>query len=254
MKNILKKVIDLIGELRIDKVIPDDGDTRIAIKPTNLLPWEAVCQLTIYYKGGLANGTGWLLNSTTLVTAGHCIFSEEFGHVEGEVDYRWADYVEIYLPEKNALTPSFASETVHRDQDGFRVSDKWKSDQNSNFDYGVLRLKTQLLNSANWLEPVVKSDLKEDIYISGYPEDKEPGKQYHATGKVKTVTPNQIQHFVDTNTGDSGAPVLIKVGEKYQVVGIHSGPAPNPSDNYNVAVLINDEVLKWLNQWKQETA
>ena len=51
-------------------------------------------------------------------------------------------------------------------------------------------------------------------------------------------------------TGDSGAPIWVKLNEKYYIIGIHHGGNENNQDflslQYNVASAFSDKSIDWI--------
>lgn len=56
-----------------------DRDDRVRILDTELYPWRMICALHMRGPNGAgAIGTGWFIGPKTVVTAGHCVFSNYF--------------------------------------------------------------------------------------------------------------------------------------------------------------------------------
>src|SRR5271157_3349706 len=56
-----------------------DRDDRVRILDTELAPWRMICALRMQGGSGAgAIGTGWFIGPRTVITAGHCVFSNYF--------------------------------------------------------------------------------------------------------------------------------------------------------------------------------
>src|SRR5918912_3129628 len=54
-------------------------DDRVRILDTELAPWRMICALRMRGPTGAgAIGTGWFIGPRTVLTAGHCVFSNHF--------------------------------------------------------------------------------------------------------------------------------------------------------------------------------
>jgi V8-like Glu-specific endopeptidase len=61
-------------------------------------------------------------------------------------------------------------------------------------------------------------------------------------GDIKEIKPLQIYYDIDTEQGQSGAPLFVDLGnENYFAIGIHAG---NDSQSYNSACKITAEMIK----------
>jgi glutamyl endopeptidase len=207
-------------------------DERQRVPDTDLNPWRKICALRIRGPGGTgAIGTGWFIGPRTVVTAGHCVFSQTFFG-------GWADAVEV-IPGLNrlqnrSLVRPFGSTVARR----MSVLDRWakSDDREPDFDIGCIHLDEPLGDETGWFG---FASLPPDelvafmVNISGYPSDLGGGDEQHfAKNRILHVSERRIFYDVDTHGGQSGAPVWIheEEGSPPLVVAVHAygiGATPN---------------------------
>lgn len=207
-------------------------DERQRVVDTDAFPWRMICALQMRGPGGTGGiGTGWLIGPRTVVTAGHCVFSQTyFGG--------WAESVDV-IPGLNhrqnghVLEP-FGKTVARR----FSALKPWveSDDKAADHDIGCIHLDEPIGDRTGWfgfaaLEPAeLESRL---VNISGYPGDLGGGyEQHHARNRVNHVGERRLFYDVDTAGGQSGAPVWIHRTEDSDplAVAIHAyGIGATPS-------------------------
>jgi len=186
-------------------------------------PWAAICRLEMKFGNATYHGTGWFIGPRTIMTAAHNLFVRRDSHCY----FRKADSVEIHAgatgPGNNPL-PVVTSTLFDYDK---RYADQALSDtQASRYDYGVIFLPTKNLGAfVGDFFKFAAVDPAADIgkiQIAGYPYDK--GYQLlYADGLQTGKDPQTIIHDVDTERGQSGAPIYhYHPTTGYTVFGIHT--------------------------------
>jgi V8-like Glu-specific endopeptidase len=105
--------------------------------------------------------------------------------------------------------------------------------------------------------------IQSDVYLTGYPFDKADANQNRKPFVVDTLADKHIVkdslQFSDDHTmvgyplytcsGDSGAPLWVRIGNSYYIIGIHYGYAPGwvQDTDYNLSTLINKPEMDWIN-------
>jgi V8-like Glu-specific endopeptidase len=136
----------------------------------------------------------------------------------------------------------------HSASSTFRSVEGWTSDQNSNFDYGAIILKSEdLYNRINATMGFMPSANEAIVEIAGYPDDKIARMPYTASGPIHSRSKFRFFYDVDTEGGNSGSPVFIKDAAGIYAVGIHTD-GDNP-DNYGIR--FRQEMMDRLNEWMQ---
>lgn len=225
-------------------------DQRQRIFETDLDPWRMICSLNMFAGLSGAIGTGWLVGPRTLLTAGHCVFSNTFFG-------GWADRIEIRAGRNGDEEP-FAVVQSRR----FSSVDRWVHSEDPDFDIGAIHLEEPLGDEVGWFAVgALPTDQLESflVNISGYPGDRGNGReQYFHANRILRVTERRLFYDVDTFGGQSGAPVWIyeDEGAPPLAVGIHAyGTGGTPTSfgiTANSAPRIIPEVLEQIKQWIAE--
>jgi len=226
-------------------------DERVRILDTDLAPWRMICALRMRGpSGGSAMGTGWFIGPRTVLTAGHCVFSNHFFG-------GWASSIEV-IPGLNgggSDARPFGSVSSTR----FSSVDRWTTSEDPDFDVGCIHLDEPKGAEVGWFAvgALPPEELESFLVnVSGYPADRGAGtEQYHNRNRVLGVSDRRLFYEVDTFGGQSGAPVWIHEQEDAPplAVGIHAyGIGGTPSSmgiTANSAPRILPEVLEKLTEW-----
>ena len=231
-------------------------DERVRILDTDLAPWRMICALRMRsLRGAGAIGTGWFIGPKTVLTAGHCVFSNYFfGGWAGTIEVTPGLNGQGDLPD---MRP-YGSVTSER----FSSIDRWTEDEDPDFDVGCIHLDEPLGNKVGWFAvAALPAERLEGflVNIAGYPADRGGGaEQYHSRDRVLRVSERRIFYEVDTHGGQSGAPVWIYENEESPplAVGVHAygvGGTPTALNiTANSAPRIIPEVLDTLTGWVEQ--
>jgi glutamyl endopeptidase len=228
-------------------------DERARILDTDLSPWRMICALRMHGPGGAgAIGTGWFVGPRTLLTAGHCVFSNQFFG-------GWASDIQV-IPGLNGIGDGprnrpFGSLTGTR----FSSVDRWTEEEDADFDIGCIHLDQPLGDKVGWftLAAFPTEQLESFLVnVSGYPTDRGRGfEQYHHRNRIVRVTDRRLFYEVDTYGGQSGAPVWVHetAAGPPIAVGVHAyGTGGTPGSlgiTANSAPRIIPEVLDKVREW-----
>ncbi len=107
----------------------------------------------------------------------------------------------------------------------FLTSTQWANEQDSDFDYGLIRLNEPLGDVCGFFGYGSNmGSIGTYVTISGYPEDKNPSLseqwQWQMSGLLALTSAHKLYYFIDTAPGQSGAPIF-KLDNT--VIGIHTG-------------------------------
>jgi glutamyl endopeptidase len=236
-----------LSQRRGFETVLGDVDERTRVTVPKETPWRMICSLEIEAPLGNFVGTGWFVGPATLVTAGHCVFdSAQMGG--------WAKRITI-TPGRDDENKPFGSIVSEK----FSTVDKWKNEQNPDFDMAAIHLDKATGEQLGWFAVGALTDDELTGYmvnISGYPA--EPGggvQQWWSKNRIRQVRPRRIFYDVDTSGGQSGAPVYVYENENSPpiVVGIHAyGIGGTPGDiplRVNSAPRIIPEVVAQIQKW-----
>jgi glutamyl endopeptidase len=194
---------------------PDD---RVKITATTTYPWRVMTKLYVTYGNGKTYVcSGALIAAKYVLTAGNCIYSKSDGG--------WAKTVEV-IPGLNGTYKPYGSAyaTYLRSYTG------WTSNEDSNYDIGLVTLDRTIGNTTGWLGYGYYSSINGVTgNLAGYPVDKDYGLGlYYHYGSITSSTSYRIYYQIDTYYGQSGSPVykIDNDGNRY-VFGVHSSTAYN---------------------------
>jgi V8-like Glu-specific endopeptidase len=154
----------------------------------------------------------------------------------------YAKSVEVIPGYANGLAPFGKTRSVK-----VWTTNGYYKNANPNFDFGMLRTADALGWTTGWLglKPADNADLGL-VVLCGYPDDRgRTQAMYYAGGRTQWERGQnwwepvyRLQYEFWTDNGMSGGPLI---NNSFYVVGVHTGG----NSNYNYAVGISPEFLKW---------
>lgn len=207
------------------------------------MPSQIICNLELKWgNGGTTFGTGWFIDSKTIVTAGHNILGEEGEGVTSITIllHRFKDEPSLVkIPFSQVKRPFLPTE--------FEQNPESYSD----FDYAVICLNEPVDIGETYFLIKNLDDAALDnreVVVSGYQGGT---TQFFAKGKItlnSSSYPNLLLYQIDTDDGQSGGPVWFNEGNEFVAIGIHTGTTRD--EDYNVAIRINQQVENNINTWR----
>ncbi len=234
-----------VGE---ETVIGPDERTRIT--NTRGHPWRMIAALRLRPRPPSTEsyiGTGWFIGRRTLLTAGHCVYSDsDFGG--------WIGSVEV-SPGRSAGEFPYGTARATR----FSTLDRWKSTSDPDYDVGCIHLEEPIGDQVGWFKLASLSDAELTnrlLNVSGYPGDRGGGtEQYHHANRVLYPAARRIYYDIDTYGGQSGSPVWRQddpAGEPV-AVGIHAygvgGTPSNLNITANSAPRLTSDLVRTIRGW-----
>ena len=238
-KTILKGEETVIGE-----------DERVAITDTDKYPWRMIAALRLIPRPPFSSsfiGTGWFIGPKTLLTAGHCVYSQtDFGG--------WIGTIEVSPGRRGSKFP-FGTVTATR----FSALTVWQTTSNPDYDIGCIHLDEPLGNTVGFFKLASLEDAQLDhafLNISGYPGDRDNGKlQYFHANRVLKTSARRVYYDIDTYGGQSGSPVWMQEaqGSEPIAIGVHAygtgGTAPSLGITANSGPRLIPEVVATIQEW-----
>ncbi|MGX7149040.1 DUF5776 domain-containing protein [Enterococcus ureasiticus] len=203
------------------------SDNRKIVADTTVNPYRKVIFLSMKFPNGKRYiGSGNMISSDTVLTAGHCIYSKNDGG--------WATSVEVY-PGYNG---SYAPYGVAYSKKLMSVKG-WIDNSSSAYDIGAIKLDRSIGNSVGWFG--LTTGMTSPITLSGYHGDlnKRMGTE---TGNILKHTDNNVYYTLDSTGGSSGSGVY---NNKDQILAVHAYAG---ADN-NFGTKINNANFRLIQQW-----
>lgn len=208
-------------------------DTRSRIFTTTY-PMRAVVLITVQTSQVEGKCTGWLINSNTVITAGHCVHQGQNGSwypVEGYTIY----------PAYDGANAPYGKCTAKR----LYSTIGWTTNSNREYDYAALKLNCAIGKITGWFGFGTYETIKGfPTIISGYPGEKIG--LWGAADIVSQETSTRAYYKTDTSSGMSGSPVWYDANSGPLAIAIHT----SQSGSLNGGTRINKNVFTNLKNWK----
>jgi glutamyl endopeptidase len=222
------------------EVIIGGFDDRAQITNTTDYPWRVHASLLITAAdNNLYMGTGWFIGPHALVTAGHCVFI----HDPGTPHHGWVRSIKV-MPGRNGNTLPFGSVT----STDFRTVSEWMQSGDENYDYGAIRIPTELGNTVGWFGFGVYADndlLASTANISGYPGDKPDGTQWYHARQVASVNSKKVYYATDTMPGQSGSAVYRIINGGHYGIAVHAYGGATANSGTRIIRPVYDNLVAW---------
>lgn len=215
------------------------SDTRVRVTPTDSFPASGRVRLVLEFSDGYTSaGSGTMIGSKYVLTAGHVVYSHDHGG--------WATKITAFPGQDGSLKPWTATATKLRSVTG------WTEDEDNDYDYGLITLSSNLGNLTGTYCLGSFSDATLDTtyaYIYGYPADKAWGTQWGSGGPIEDYDSTMLYYDTDTYGGMSGAGVYRWWEGNRCVFGVHGGDTYYWLIHYNRAARITNARFNLIESW-----
>jgi V8-like Glu-specific endopeptidase len=212
-------------------------DTRRPVPNTTVVPWRCVALLRMEYADKfVGRGTGWFIAPQTLVTAAHNVHDRIHGPAQRIV-----------------VTPGFHQGAAPFKQALVVAADLnpgWARAFTRELDFALIFIPQSLGVGFFGFSAASDQGLRNVLVnISGYPIDR-PFTQMYDAGRISDVDSNFLYHTIDTEGGQSGAPIFWSDRDSRIGLGIHTYGASGV-DPTNVARRITPDLFALFQQRKR---
>jgi glutamyl endopeptidase len=215
-------------------------DDRIQITNTSVYPWSVHASLLITAAdNSLWIGTGWFIGPHTLATVGHDVFV----YAPGTARHGWVRSIRV-MPGRNGSSLPFGSVT----STDFRSVTGWTGSGDENYDYGAIRIPTELGNNTGWFGFGVYADsnlLATTANLAGYPGDKPAGTLWYHARRVTSVNSRKVYYDIDTSGGQAGSAVYRIISGGRYGIAIHAGGGATANSGTRIVQPVFDNLLAW---------
>lgn len=216
------------------KIIGTDNQWQA---PKGEYPFTSIMFLAILYDSGrIATGTGFLVGSNVMATAGHNFKTTENGYLETATQMRIFPTMDDLSPDMIESLDDFKGEWCYPKSwfSGRGSSVPTSSYSNAN-DLAIVKIRKNYGDQYGYFGVTSSGPDYPGVNIAGYPSN--PLKSYHiyaAYDLVKDYTNTVINYYTDTEGGQSGSPVYNAYSDestssepKPIAIGIHIKGIPN---------------------------
>lgn len=216
------------------------NDEREKVKDVNQAPYNNLVKIKVKFKKGTYFSTGFLIDETNVLTAGHAVYDPDHGAVE-----------------KITLVIGGSNEEFELGPEAIFVSPEYVKDPNNHSeDAGLIHLNRPVTGDHKYFklaDPATLNTLigKEDkVELAGFTNDNGVDIKdlvpWTMDGTLLTANvkgqPNMLLHDIDTEAGQSGSPIFVEKNGQYEVVAIHINALAGAEANGGLK--INDSIHK----------
>lgn len=228
-----------------------DPDERVQVSEEE--PHRYACYISFKRGWSSARGSGFLIHPRLVLTAGH---NQAFYPASKYFPWLLSYVTQAELYFGSTDTESYIVSEHVRLRRGQRKVHKnvyWLKGSIDR-DYSLIVLPDSSVYEAVGgyfkIAPVGESELAgKALHITGSPGDKASGELWTSSAHNHEQNAQSLYYDIYTKGGNSGSVIWTKEGNAYRAVGIHSRKF---NDQYNGALLINQEVYDQIKAWAAE--
>jgi V8-like Glu-specific endopeptidase len=218
-----------------------------------------------YYRAetGYGSGTGFIIDSDTILTAAHCVYADD------DNDNIFSRYTDVYVFCKNTKNTPNPSDDVSDTYNAVSVHipAEWPSSTNPEYDLALVKVDTNGVDltqeygklnigliTDDKLNSLVENSNATNIMVPGYSSGYlDIGYGNLADLSTTNLYSNDLvlSPTADTDSGDSGGPILYDADGNFStknditVIGIYRGSKPIEDEVYNLGARITTRLLSF---------
>jgi len=218
-------------------------DERQRVSPTTGFPWRVIGKTFMRFPNDSSwVGSGALVDSFHVLTAGHVIYDPKEGG--------WAKEIE-FVPGMDGNYAPFSS--AWADVQKLYSLAGWVDSSDPDYDLGLITLDRNVGTIIGSLGLYVPKSL--DYYpgrtfnLAGYPDDLAGGLGLYWAANVATrATDNVLFHVIDSSGGQSGSPIwqYLSDTDLHQIVAVHTSGGTSENSGTRISAVRFDTIGSWL--------
>jgi glutamyl endopeptidase len=236
------------GRYRLEEPVAEDKavigrDDRVRVSVPSAWPWRVHGHMEMGFPNGKRYiGSGTMVNRHHVLTAGHCVYSKSDGG--------WATTIRFY-PGQNESNIPFGGFTAVR----LLSVTGWTSNQDSDWDMGMLVLGSEAGNQTGWFGVVTfgsdGSLRNARVNVTGYPGDKGGRQMWTMADVVTRLTAERFFYQIDTAGGQSGSGVwgVFSGHQGEKVAGIHTTGSSSENGATRISRSKFDRIVQWFQDY-----
>lgn len=216
------------------------------INPATGGQYRNTVYLDITTTNGSYRGTGFMIGPNTVATCGHCLYDTDYG------SNPWAQSIEVIPAMANDSYPYGSAYAK-----GLTVSGNWSQKGDAKYDWGIIRLRTNIGDNVGWLGLRWQSNSYNgtNVNVNGYPGQvggRDKYTMYRANGSVTSSYTKMLYSTNINNIGGmSGGPMYIYSSQYgYQAIAFTRGENPN----FNVYIRIDEGLFEKFSSFRDQRA
>ena len=229
------------------KIIGDDNQWRA---PKSDYPYTAVMFLAILYDSGrISTGTGFLVGSNVMITAGHNFKTIEYGYLETATQVRVFPTMNAQSPDMIYSLDAFEGEWCYPKSWALgRNSSVPTSSYSNENDWAIVKLKKNYGDQYGYFGVTSSGPDYPGVNVTGYPSN--PQKSYYiytSYDLVKDYTNSIINYYTDTEGGNSGSPVYNIYSNEPMPIAIGVHIKGEPGAGFNTGRKFDTTLISYVN-------
>lgn len=218
-------------------VIGADGRSRVTNTKASEPRKIVAIQFAEHGSTRMSQCTGNLVAPILVLTAGHCVYSNN----------GWHHLIRV-TPGKNGFSNPYGgcnAKKLYTVKGWYNSSNQRNGTTNGN-DYGAIKLNGSIGNTVGWMGFSSSGVVGRSVRITGYPGEKPYFTMWTEAGKIAKKSDHVFYTYIDFTPGQSGSGMYGSGCGNWCIYGIATA-----TGNPNFTVRVTNSVVKNVKAWKK---